>query len=273
MSDSLSKLCEERVAHEFEYRLIYMRPSPYSDERIAVGIVAQIDSRILTRFIAAPNAIQTMVELYGEEGVEQFQFAAGEFRRVLTSRKNLENLTVPTDLLVVGDKSLAATRDHEGLLVEILNGASSLAKFGTRITQPIATVSDGPITKDLFDQVSRLNPLVANAIFNKKLALRSGDLIAMPICGNRIFGAPVSFVEKDLRMRAEAYVAKFRWLRTQVAKEPRLYLLAPSSNVRSDKPAAHIRELAAIAEASDVTLKVSESTEEIATFIVREEAA
>src|SRR5207253_128238 len=97
----------------------------------------------------------------------------------------------------------------------------------------------------------------------------------LPIYGTRIFGAHVSFAAKDLRMRAESYVAKFVWLRNHLPQQPRVYLLVPQEG-RDDGPSrldASLRELRAIADASRVPLRTSDSTEEMATMILQDEAA
>ncbi len=276
MTTLLESLAQGRQFDEFQYRLLYLKPTPYSDERIAVGLVADSQNRLEARFVSSVATIELMTRIFGEHGVEQFQFAAGEVRRALLTSSSLDSLSMPTDLFVAGDTLAAFTPDRNGLLTSILASASCLVRSGE--SKSIDALSAAPtqlFSEELFDHVSRLSPLTANRIFNQRVTVDTGEVVDLPIVGRRIFGAPVSFATRDQRMRTEAYVAKFHWLRTHLSQLPRVYLLAPQEGDRAI--AGHfdpsIRELRAIAAASNVPLKVSESTEEMASLILQDEAA
>jgi hypothetical protein len=122
--------------------------------------------------------------------------------------------------------------------------------------------------------------MTANDLFRKRVTVGTGDVaetVTLPILGRRIFGAPISFVAAgwDQKIRAEAYIAKFRWLRQFLSQEPNVYVLAPRdpSGRVGAKAQSHVRELREVANASDVGLRVSSSTEEMASLIVHDEAA
>jgi hypothetical protein len=273
---TMPEVCNQgSVFEQFEYRLVYLRPTAYSDERIAVGLVAAARDHLEARFVSSVDSLELMSRIFGEAGVEQFQFAAAELRRALSRCASLDSLTVLTDLLVVGEKTAAFTQDRTGLLASILASASCLVRSEpSRNSDVVSSAPAVALTRDLFEQVSRLNPLVAHELFNKKIKIE-GDTVDLPICGTKIFGAPVSYAARDLRMRAESYVAKFVWLRQHLSQQPRVYLLTPQEGT-TDVPArldSNIRELRAIAVASNVPLKTSDSTEELATLIIQEEAA
>lgn len=272
----LEGLTEGRVFEEFEYRLLYLRPTPYADERIAVGLVAGREDGLEARFISSAAALQLMEQVFGENTVEQFQFAAAEVRRAISARGNVDGFAVPTDLFVAGEKLAAFTHDRDGLLSSVLTAASCLVRSG--IEKSVETLTPPPpvqLQKDLFDQVNRLNPFIGERIFNNKFKANTGQVVNLPILGERIFGAPVSFAAKEQMMKAESYVAKFHWLHSQMKQEPKIYLLAPGAT-DGEAPARldpSIRELRAIAEASSVSLKISDSTERMATQILKDEAA
>jgi hypothetical protein len=98
-------------------------------------------------------------------------------------------------------------------------------------------------------------------------------VVSLPILGSHVFGAPVSFAGRDQSTKAEAYVAKFRWLRGQMHQEPRIYLLTPRDPRLESRHDPSIRELCAIAEALEVPAQISESTEGMASQLLKDEAA
>jgi hypothetical protein len=271
--DDVTESCS--VFEEFEYRLVYLRPSAYSDERIAVGVIANRLDHLESRFVSSVDALNLMTRIFGEDGVEQFHFATTELRRVLAKAASLDSIVIPTDLLAVGDKVAAFTADRNGLLTSILASSSCLIRSQPARSSEVLTSSSAPsLTRDLFDHVSRLNPLIAKDLFDRQITIE-GETVELPIYGNKIFGAPVSFVARDLRMRAESYVAKFVWLRQYLKQKPRIYVLTRQDGVATSSPRADssIRELRAIADASKVPLRTSESTDELAVMIVHDEAA
>jgi hypothetical protein len=260
---------------EFEYQLLYLKPTEYADERIVVGAVSLSQARVETRLISTPSAIDHMVRLFGEEGVEQFNFAAAELRRAASGWKSLDSAVVPTDLLVLGERQFAYTKDRYGLIGSVLNSASVLLRANSRqpVSEPLNGVSSPPFTRDIFEHVSQLNPLVADAIFDRKVPLQTGETVELPIYGSKIFGAPVSFAAKQQQQRAEAYVAKFHWLSTLLTQRPRVYVFRPQSSNGVAALDRDFRELSEIAKASKVPLRIAESKGEIAAQILQDEAA
>jgi hypothetical protein len=259
---------------EFGYRLVYLRPTSYAEERIVVGLLATRNERIEARFISAPSVIDLMTQVFGEPAVEQFQFGANEVRRALASRPSVDEFVLPTDLFVLGETLSAVTSDREGLLANILSSASSLVRAGvSRGVEIVALPAALHLQRDLFDQVNRLNPLLGKRIFNQKFTSSTGEVMRLPILGDRVFGAPISFATRNESTKAEAYVAKFRWLRDQMPQEPRIYLLTPPATNSVTRLDPGLRELCAIAEALEVPVQISESTEGMATQLLKDEAA
>lgn len=274
MTEIFKKLGNDSAFEDLEYRLLYLRPSFYSDERIAIGLIASARGRVETRFVSSPAAIELMSQLFGEDGVEQFHFASGELRRSLSKATSLDLIEPPTDLLLIGEKIPAFTSDRNGLLAGVLEMASCLIRArSARSKEVIISDREAPFTKELFSWVSRLNPLIADRIFDQTFVAPTGEEIDLPILGDKIFGAPLSFLRSDQTMRAESYVAKFHWLSRHLIQKPRLYLLAPQGSSESKGKAENIRELSEIAKSLNVPLKISTSTEHIATLIVQDEAA
>ena len=263
MSTTQEVYHRDNAVEELEYRLVYLRPTAYSDERIAVGLIASASDSLEARFVSSVDSLQLIGRIFGEDGVEQYHFATAELRRALSRCASLDSLTMPTDLLAVGEKVAAVTIDRTGLLTSILAASSCLVRSEpSRGSDVVSNASATSFSKDLLEHVSRLNPLVAHDLFNRKVNIE-GDTVDIPIYGTKIFGAPVSFAARDLRLRAESYVAKFVWLRQHLRQQPRVYLLTPqegSTDVTARLDMS-IRELRAIAEASNVPLKTSESTE------------
>lgn len=269
--NNFESLASECSFDEFEYQLLYLRPSVYLDERIAVGVVAELSNRLEARFVSSVGTIEMMTRLLGVEGVEQFQFAASELRRSISNVANLDSLRLPTDLFVAGEKLVAFTPDRPGLLASILS-SSCLAKSRPErcIERPMPTAAE--FCKDIVGHVSRLSPLVADRIFNRKVTIEAEE-VKLPIFGQKIFGAPVSFAVRDYTMQTEAYIAKFRWLRFCLSREPRIYVLRPQGATHDQTSDLRLKKLHSIAEASGVPLRVSDTTEEIATQILQDEAA
>jgi hypothetical protein len=261
---------------EFAYRLIYLRPSPYSEERIAVGLVADGNEHVEVRFLGGAGALDLMTLVFGEAGVEQFQFAAGELRRAARVCNSVESMELPTDLLVAGELAVAYTADRVGFVGSALSAASAFLRANSsNVIERVLAADAAHFSQEVLDEVSRLNPFLADRIFHRTVNMKSGVQVEVPILGDSIFGAPISFASRDHKMRAEAYVAKFNWIRNEVMQQPRIYVKTPSSvaldvNQRLERS---VREISAIADAVDVPVVICESTEELALAIVKDEAA
>lgn len=266
---------EGRVFAEFEYRLLYLRPSPYSDERIAIGVASAHPGKLDLRFVASVGAMEMLSRLFGDESVEQYHFAAAELKRAARTIGSLDEIEMPTDLFVAGEKMVAVTEDREGLLSSVLTSSSCLLRpSAAKTSEILSTTTAVGWQKDLFEQVGLLNPFLGDRIFNRKFTADNGEVVRLPILGERIFGATVSFAAKDQSTAAEAYLAKFHWLRGQMSQQPRIYVLAPQ-NSRGESPSrgSGIRELRSIAEALDVPMEISETTKVMAAQILKAEAA
>jgi hypothetical protein len=272
MNDPFQDLIDERRLEEFEYRLVYLRPSYYSDEQIAVGLVATNAGRLEARFISSSLAIETMSRLIGDDGVEQFQFAAGELRRVISRLSALDSLDIPTDTLVVGDKISAVTPDRNGLLGSVLDAASCLVRHpNPKNGEVTASSASNVLIREMFEHVSRLNPMVANDIFNKKVKV-DGDTVEVPIFGRRVLGAPVSFASSAQIMRAESYVAKFHWLGQHFSQIPKVYVVVPDDDKGGvTKAESRLRELSSVAKASRVEVVTAANADELAHKVIRDE--
>ena len=261
---------------ELTYRLVYFKPSHYSDERIAIGLVAQNGESLDVRLVASSNAIELMTLLFGESGVEQFQFAASEMRRMTRRCATLDEINMPTELLVTGEVLTAFTTDRASFLGSALSSASALLRANcSNVVERVAAAEAAHFSQEVLDEVCRLDPFLGDRIFNHTVKMKTGAEVDVPILGDKIFGAPVSFASRDYKMRAEAYIAKFNWIRREVRQKPRMYVRAPSApaldvNQRLERS---VRELSAIAKASDVPVIVCDSAEEIAMAILKDEAA
>jgi len=263
----------ENEMQEFEYRLVYLRPSHYSDERIAVGILSSNEAKIDSRFLASGSPIESMIQLLGEDAVEQFQFAVSEFRRALMLCPNLDSLRSPTNIFMLGDKASAYTDDRANLITSILESASCLVRHTSTRSTEIAGTAQPRLIREIFNHVSQLNPGIASEIFNKRVSV-AGDTIDLPIYGRRIFGAPVSFANSAQIVRAESYVAKFNWLRSHLVQTPKIYLVAPAGEGQSSaRIVPQLKELTAIAAASKVDLSIAETANELAQRVLKDEAA
>jgi hypothetical protein len=278
--DNYIKL-DESSFQQFEYRLIYMRLSSHSDERLTVGLAAESTDGVEVKLISSVPALTLLESIVGEEGVEQLHFAVSELRRSAHKVGALSELLMPTDLLISGDAIAAFTQDRNGLLQSVLASASTLNRTSSsRAREVIQTTSSRRMTSDLYDQVSMLNPLKASDLFHRKVAFDSEkglEEVDLPILGDLIFGAPVSFANatSDQKVRAEAYVAKFNWVRKHIPQKPKVYVLIPekSTSAAARRAEGYIRELQAVAHASDVGVDVSNSMSELASILIRDEAA
>lgn len=263
---------------KIRYRHIYLCPNAYSDERIIIGLIGQSDSGIESKFVSSPTAIETLITLIGSEGVEQYQFAIAEIRRSLKKWNDIAKIEdLPSTLFIFGETYNAITSARTSLYKDILEVSSSLYRScaASNISKTLA--GQTTLTKTLHERISQLNPLIADDLFSKKkIKTTEGDVIDVPIFGRKIFGAPVSFVAREMgepRMRAEAYVAKFNWLKNYVPQKPRVYVLAPTQNTQSgvNRLEASMRELLAIADAASVPLRHGETTDALATQVINDE--
>lgn len=275
MTHELDKLISARGFTEFVYRIVYLRPTRYADERLAVGLVAEAIDRLETKFVSKPAAIDLMTHVFGEDGVGQFQFAAAEFRRNASDCRSIADFETTTDLLVLGEPLSAFTCDRAGFLASVLASSSTFLRYDEeKLSERLSNTEAALFSDEVLEHVNRLHPFLGGRIFHQQVCV-SDETVDLPICGQRIFGAPVSFAIRDQRMRAEAYVAKFNWVRNHIPQTPRMYVLEPSRTVAevSERLARSVREVRAIAEAARVEMEVSASTSSLAEMIVRDEAA
>lgn len=281
MNNNNNDMFDDRLYGQFEYRLLYLVPSLRSDERLTVGVVAATEAGFEVRLVSTAAALDLMAVIIGESGVEQFQFAATELRRRLRHVEDWDAFSMPSELFQLGEITNAFTQDRSGFLSNILGTASLLIRGpSNRASEVIISSGRTRVTSELYNQVSLLNPLIADDLFHKKVSLDKGSQIQrieLPILGNRIFGAPVSLSKADSnqKMRAEAYIAKFRWMQQYLNQRPKIYVLAPgnSSVAHNRRASSSIFELKEVARASNVELAVSESLPELATIVVNDEAA
>src|ERR1700686_5343883 len=89
MSTTADVLKGAPAFEQFEYRLVYLRPTPYSDERIAVGLIASAQDHLEARFVSSVDSLELMGRMFGDNGVEQYQFAAAELRRTISRSASL----------------------------------------------------------------------------------------------------------------------------------------------------------------------------------------
>lgn len=276
MNESIESLMQGHHFDEFQYQLVYLRPSAYSDERIAVGLIANSNDRVEARFVSAGAAIELMERMLGDHGVEQFQFATAEFRRGILNAREISQVNIPTDLLITGETLTAYTKDRDGLLGSILSSSSLLLRAGaSKVVERLGCVNNTRFSQDLFDHVSRLDPFLGDQIFFHRLPMENGEIVELPILGKNVFGAPISFAIRDHRLLAEAYVAKFNWVRKKLPKQrPKVYVLSPAQTDldTSGRLEKSIKELRAIAGASQVAMQLADSTEELASAIVHDES-
>lgn len=281
MPDHIFEWPEGPGVERFEYRILYLRPNQHSDERLSVGLIATKKDGLELALVSSPPALDALTRLIGEPGTEQFHFASAELRRRTTVADSWDQLVMPTDLLDLGQTFRASTCDRRGFLTSVLQSSSVLHKgVSPRANEVIGTVPAGRVSSELYHHISLLNPLKADELFHQKVSLPSNgstEEIELPILGQRVFGAPVSYLlaKADQKMRAEAYIAKLNWLRKYLEPRPAVYVLAPSDETGSiaQKAVAGVRELREVAHAARVDLTVSQSISEMAKRVIDDEAA
>lgn len=276
MTDIKNNEAREDRFEEMHYRLIYLRPSASSDEQLVVGVIAERERRLQARMMSAPSSVAHLTRLLGEDGVEQFQFAASELRRAVSMVNQLDALRLPSQLLVAGERQFAIAADPASMMESILKSASSLARLGGYSpVESVASAGSVTLKRDLYQHVSRIYPLAADKLFDQRVVVKTGEEVQLPILGQRIYGAAVSFATSDQRTVTEAFLAKFHWLRVLLPQQPRVYILGPDESRKQSslKTVASIREIEAIATSLNVPIRVVDSTEEMALRIVRDEAA
>ncbi len=275
MTHELNELISQHEFSEFTYRIVYLRPTRYAEEQFAVGLVAESTDRLETKFVSKPAAIDLMTHIFGEDGVGQFQFAVAELRRNALHCKSIAEFETATDLLTLGEPLSAYTCDRAGFLSSVIASSSVFLRYDEeKHSQRLSNTEAVHFSDEVLEHVNRLHPFLGGRIFHQQVTV-CDETVDLPICGQRIFGAPVSFAIRDQRMRAEAYVAKFNWVRNHIPQTPRMYVLAPSRAVAevSERLVRSVRELCAIAEAAKVEVEISASTGSLAEMIVRDEAA
>jgi hypothetical protein len=270
---------------EITTRIVYLQPSAYSDEALAVGVVFDDSKTVQFEKIGSVGCFETLSDLYGDDFTEQVIFSL-ELLTDLVSKKEfaITDSNLPVDILRFGPASKAYCENPSSYVRDLLRISSSL--FGTYSVRrkSLARVDQATIEKVLLDSIVRLNPLRGKELVqNKKFEITKKRRIEIPLYGNRIMGAPVSLSTTrpgQATNQAEAYIARLHWAREALEelenaiREPVIYVYAPAQDTSEGGSSISeiVNELALIGEASQVSVRVADQIDALARKVYEDES-
>lgn len=280
MIKELEKIEQTLRLGEIAYRLVYFRPSPYSDEALVVGVLLSADRTVYLRTIQSESAYSALAHLFGENGKEQVSFAIDLLRsHVDKIADHLDTLGSPSDIISLGAVNRGVCGDPQGFAHDLLEMSSSLFRSYSSPLGQSGYITQEEISFCLFDNVTKLNALKATILFKGlEVPLSKQSTVRVPISGDRVIGGSVSLVTKQVgaaKTQAEALIAKYSVAGRIVDKKPAIYVLVPGSEskVNQKEVDASLFELRDVAEGHNVLVRHERSLPELAQALLRDEAA
>lgn len=263
-----------------QYRFVYFRPNPYSEEQLTVGmILVTADDERFSRFISTRFSNDLFAVIFGQQALEQFHFATNLMRKVFNaSSRPIEMEESPTDLLEFGRVIRAMLEDVQQFMTSTLNLSSSLTRPVKYSDDSMSAVGQSRLRDELFFAATAVDSAVASRIFNGIKVPVGSSKIEVPIFGDRILGAPVSFsstrIETSLKI-AEAFISKFNFVRRVYNRQPVVYVLAPFEDTGGNKKALRdgLEELSMVADANQAAVKIEFDISDMARTVLLDEAA
>lgn len=262
-------------------RLVYLKPNRYSNEALTVGVLCSNGKENIFRYIASDSAYDNLSCLFGEENIEQVKFALAalniETKMGDVSFKSFES---QSDLLEVSEIREAETENMHDYAQDLLQLSSSLYRNYSCRTISQETFTQDQFKKQLYIEVSSINPFGATKLFRRKYFKTPDNniKIELPIYGDNIIGSPFTFKAKKIaeaKNMAEAFIARCNYVREFIHdKEINVYILAPSMDDKVNQKIASdsFEELQFVARANGVNLKREKHIQELARVIMHDES-
>lgn len=271
---------EERLI-QVQRRVVYLKPNEYSDESLAVGVLVHHDLGYEFSYVASEAAYAALDCLYGAEAREQLIFGIDVLRKQIYSGSDIfEKGNSPTSLLRFSSVEHVSCDNPKKYASDFLKISSSLYRNYECTQGANDYIGQDIIKLDLYKRASLLDAIKATKLFEgRKFELPEKGKVNIPIYGERIFGAPISFVTKRVssaKVQAEAYIARFNYVKQLLDNQRSvLYILTPTldKNVNHKIVKSSIDELYEIAKANDVILRCEKDPNELAHMILEDEVA
>jgi len=261
-----------------KYRLIYLQPSNYSEEAIAVGIVAQSSEGFFKADIRmSRGAIKRMCDLLDEEVIDHLDYALDNLWKLVKGLESLEKLDSKNSLLSLGRAIPARCSNPESFIKDMLQISSCMYKTFVSENAENFSITQKELTNSFRDKVTHLNAFKATQIFTKKkMQLDSRNTITVPIFGEHVFGGPISFVTQQVssaKIQAEALIAKYSLVKKEKNRKAALYVLTPSYEMllNHKKVERELDELEAVAKGHDVLIRHERTLDNLALALLNDE--
>lgn len=261
-------------------RVVYMRPNRFSDEAIAVAVLVSAHNAVYCSCVTAVAAMDALACLYGHGALDQLNFALNTLQIwAQRTQSDLADIEPPSDLLQYGPLRQVSCEDPRGFGREFLEMSSSLYRNYNCTPDVDLVIHQERICRDLYARASQFDALRATRLFRgTKIEMPGRPAIDIPIFGNKIFGAPISFVTRKVanaKMRAEAMIARFNYARRILERESVLYVLLPSIQLtrNSQSVDGSLEELEMVANANEVKLRHERNIDELAKAILFDDVA
>lgn len=271
----------EGILSEVSRKVVYLKPNDYSDESLAIGVIVEHQNGVDFSYVSSQSASDALHCLYGSEAPEQLNYAIRILKdNIYSDYFDINNDITATSLLKFGPVTKTECLNPAKYSRDYLEIASSLYRNYDCNFVNNTYISQDEVRTSLYDIASHINAFTASKLFKgEKLKLPNKKTIDIPIVGDNFFGAPVSFVTKkvsDAKTRAEAYIAKFNYVRERWDKEYSvIYVLEPSPSHKVNKYLVNdsISELVLVGAANGVEIKHENCMDKLANVILSDAAA
>jgi hypothetical protein len=267
------------MANTLEYRIVYLRPNPISDEALAVAVIHGAKGHLSMHGVAHPRAIQRLDSLYGQESRKQILDGLRIFSDVVNDEQPaLTDVKTVVDLFSIGDIASFYSEQPEYEASFILHQVSSL------YTAVMATEdgSDVQVSQKIFanrlrDEMSFHNVMAATALFRGyNVVIGAGQSMKVPIYGDRVAGIAVSFNGSNpagSKINAEAFIARMLVAQRTLGRKPVVYSLSPSLSEKGNQNVidGYLEELRLIGNVAGVAVRNERSVKELALSILRDD--
>jgi len=258
-------------------RVVYLKPSAVANEAIAVGVLTQVGENIRLINIESPSAFDALRCLQGEAEVGNVIYSLQFLKQQLRNNySDINEITSSVSNCFFGNIQKFVSENPSEYARDYLRLSSCLLqdKYKKAIK---SSLTQKDVTKVLFDKVSYFDVITATRLFEGySLEVMRGRKIRFPMYGEKIIGAPVSMITKQINTAknlAEAYCAKLAVARDHVRRNAMLYVMLPSRNKATNQSLLEdsLGELEFIANANGISVRAEKSAEELAQAVLHDE--
>jgi hypothetical protein len=264
------------------WRVVYYRPSAYSNEAIAVGVIVEHEGSCFLDYAASVEVLEKFTDIFGAPARDELIFGLGLLNdEVRASRLGCTNDETPCEYFSLGAATPAVCENPREFARDMLRLSSSLFRQLESTSIRFQSVSQAEVVNSVKRRLVQLDPFRATALI-KPATVKCGEnrSFKVPICGSRTIGAPVSLITTrvtEAMTAAEAQMMRLQYAQHVLGRDSFLYVFTPPKSADigsiSGRVADGIEELQALGDSCGVQVCSSDSIDELVSNIFSNEHA